>query len=336
MADPAVALAGGGRRGRRCRRVAGACADARSARGRACAGRLDASSGAARASPSACGARLALGLVGQRERVDAVALPGVGGPIGEDMPQMAAAPGAQDLGARHAEAALLALEDGAGGAGPVEARPAGARTRTWRRCRRARRRSRRSGRRPRRRRAAGRPTRGARCRPGAGRRSGRPGAAAFHSSSVLVTSKAVSPPRCLAGEHDALSLQRECPVWSGAFLLPTAAVAPVLDNVRHNLKKIMTCSASCGHLEGGCTDVEVACVDTRKRLKLFGRGRGPRGEPVPHRWHRRGAGAQPAGATAPSCTVARRRRCATTRRCRLHVGGPVVTSPSPAARPDPG
>src|ERR1700722_2379044 len=40
------------------------------------------------------------------------------------MPQMPTAPGAQDFGARHAEAALLARHDGAGGAGPVEAGPA--------------------------------------------------------------------------------------------------------------------------------------------------------------------------------------------------------------------
>ncbi len=41
------------------------------------------------------------------------------------MPQMPTAPGAQDLRTCHAEAALLALEDGAGRAGPVEAGPAG-------------------------------------------------------------------------------------------------------------------------------------------------------------------------------------------------------------------
>ena len=73
---------------------------------------------------SAVACAFAFGLVGEGERVDAVAPPGVGGPIGEDMPQMATAPGAQDLGARHAEAAVLVLDDGAGGAGPVEAGPA--------------------------------------------------------------------------------------------------------------------------------------------------------------------------------------------------------------------
>ena len=65
-----------------------------------------------------------IGLVGQRERVDAVAQPGVGGAVGEHVAQVAAAAGAQDLGPRHAEAAVGPLDDGAGGAGPVEARPA--------------------------------------------------------------------------------------------------------------------------------------------------------------------------------------------------------------------
>ncbi len=64
------------------------------------------------------------GLVGQRERVDAVAQPGVGGPVAEHVAQVAAAAGTQDLGPRHAEAAVGPLDDGAGGAGPVEARPA--------------------------------------------------------------------------------------------------------------------------------------------------------------------------------------------------------------------
>ena len=84
-----------------------------------------------------------LGLIGQRERVDAVALPGVGGPIGEDMPQMTTAPGTQDLGARHAEAALPALNHRAGGTRPVEAGPARSGLELGGRCRRARRRTRR-------------------------------------------------------------------------------------------------------------------------------------------------------------------------------------------------
>ena len=64
------------------------------------------------------------GLVGQRERVDAVAQPGVGGSVGEHVPQMPAAPGAQDLGAGHAQDPVGPLDDGPGRAGPVEAGPA--------------------------------------------------------------------------------------------------------------------------------------------------------------------------------------------------------------------
>ncbi len=42
------------------------------------------------------------------------------------MPQVAAAPGAQDLGPRHAEGPLPALEDRPRGASPVETGPPGA------------------------------------------------------------------------------------------------------------------------------------------------------------------------------------------------------------------
>src|SRR5215210_9056069 len=60
----------------------------------------------------------------QRQGVDAVALTGGAGAVVEDVAQVRAAAGAQDLGARHAEAAILLQADGLGHRGLREARSA--------------------------------------------------------------------------------------------------------------------------------------------------------------------------------------------------------------------
>lgn len=120
--------------------------------------------------------RLALGrhvlfmlVVGQRQGVDAVAEPGVGGAVGKHVPEVPTAAGAHDLGAAHPQAAIRPLDD----------RPVGLRdrswanptpSRTWRRCRTTRRRSRRSGTRPHHQRVGARPTRRVRCRLDVARR----------------------------------------------------------------------------------------------------------------------------------------------------------------------
>src|SRR6266487_962879 len=67
------------------------------------------------------------GLEGQRAGVDAVALPGLGGPVVEDVAQMATAVAADDLGAAHEQAVVRPQLDRLGDRGLVEAGPPGAR-----------------------------------------------------------------------------------------------------------------------------------------------------------------------------------------------------------------
>src|SRR5262245_1948542 len=67
------------------------------------------------------------GLEGQRAGVDAVALPGRGRPVVEDVAQVATAAAADHLGAAHEQAVVRPQLDRLGDRGLVEARPPGAR-----------------------------------------------------------------------------------------------------------------------------------------------------------------------------------------------------------------
>src|SRR4029077_4409547 len=67
------------------------------------------------------------GLEGQRAGVDAVTLPGRGGPVVENVAQVATAATADDLGAPHEQAVVRPQLDRLGDRGLVEARPPGAR-----------------------------------------------------------------------------------------------------------------------------------------------------------------------------------------------------------------
>ena len=106
----------------------------------------------------------------ERRAVDAIAPAGCfAGPVGEDVAEMAAAAGTAHLGAEREERAVVVLRHNGLGGRPVEAWPAGSRTRTWRRMQTGAWRRPRTGRCPRASRGRGAMSRAARCRAGAGR-----------------------------------------------------------------------------------------------------------------------------------------------------------------------